>query len=361
MSEFRERVFTPGRANGEQRERISHALSSSEELVSLRPALLGEGKMRAVFEIPRSAHDRFEKKEQRGLVVKVDKGATEAALYDLFRTGNLEISTAQRESFSRRFVHERFSYRVYQESFSPHVLPEKAYMRKVPLTRALVREFYPHMHVPASFPAAFEVTTFVYVQARAPQEAFSEASLGMLFGCSESERISSDSALFHANRTFIDLHESWHDIRQLSGLSPDVRALMHRVREDVSLRSILRQFLAQAFSYTERTGEIVDLFGADNARLFHDAQGDWKLVLLDAYAKGRAFAHAQEAIRAAILGFDITNNEGFALIASLNYARHMNALALAINAPERFRLSRADIAPVVQKLTPFLRKVLKVG
>lgn len=80
------------------------------------------------------------------------------------------------------------------------------------------------------------------------------------------------------------------------------------------------------------------------------------MLLLDAYAPGRAFAQAQEALRALAAGYEITDNEGLAIMSAVNYVRGMNALALASNAPQRFRLSQSDTAPILRKLLPYMRK-----
>lgn len=358
-------AFSPGRASHERKQRISQALalSSDSDIGRLRPELLGEGRTRVVFELRRDAHTRpdcslVEKERNRGVLVKVDKGATEAALRDILRTGNLEISQEIREALSRRLVSERFALKSFYQRFRNIALPEKIFLRKIPLSRAAIEEFFPDIALPETFPSSLELPTLVYAQERAPAAAFGSSSHELLFRCTEREASPSDSALFHGNRTFVDLHTSWHDIRQLSGISPEVRKILLTLDQEPGLRDVLRDFCEQSLKYVQDTGEILDLFGADNARLYQDEKGVWHILLIDAYARGRVFAHAQEAIRAASLNYPITDNEALALVSSLNYVRNMNALALAVNASGRFKIFPSDIAPLAQKLLPVMRKAL---
>lgn len=349
------------------RRKKEHALRSFQfspdpDLSRLRFELWGEGKMRAVFDIGRNNHvtsERIiEKEPRRSSLVKVDKGATEVAIRDVAQTGADDISKETREALSRRLVNERFARRYFHAAFGNFVLPERPLLRKIPLSREAIDAFYPSVILPESFPAFCKITTLVYVQKKAPEEAFSDFSHDVLFRCAERTETPSDAALFQGNRTFIDLHTSWHDIRQLAGISGEVREIMRLAREDAGLRMLLQDFLTRAYTYTEDTGEVLDLFGTSNVRLYKDASDSWRLVFLDAYARGRAFAQAQEAVRATLQGYELTDNEYLALVCSLNYVRNMNALALTINAPERFRLSPSDIAPAMQKILPSLRRAL---
>jgi hypothetical protein len=356
--------FSSERVIHEKKEHVLRSLQPSpdSDLSRLRLELWGEGKMRAVFDIGRNDHvtpeRTVEKEPHRSSLVKVDKGATEIAIRDVAQTGADDISKETREAFSRRLVNERFARRHFHVAFGDFVLPERPFLRKIPLSREAIGAFYPSVVLPDSFPVFCELTTLVYVQKKAPQEAFADSSYDVLFRCAELIETPSDAALFQGNRTFIDLHASWHDIHQLAGISGEVREIMRLAREDAGLRVLLQDFLTRAHAYTQDTGEVLDLFGMNNVRLYKDASDSWRLAFLDAYARGRAFAQAQEAVRATLRGYELTNNEYLALACSLNYARNMNALALTINAPQRFRLSLSDIAPAMQKIIPFLRKAL---
>lgn len=122
------------------------------------------------------------------------------------------------------------------------------------------------------------------------------------------------------------------------------------------MKAVIADLLKASHDYLEETGNVLDFLGADNARLYKNEKGDWKVLLLDAYTSGRAFARAQEALRALAAGYEITDGEGLAVMSAVNYARGMNALALVSNAPQRFRLSKSNIAPILRKLLPHMRK-----
>lgn len=346
--------FFPGRANDARKARVAEALKASPhpELARLRPEILGEGKGRTVFELSREKAERG----GRGVVVKVDRGACEVAVRDILRTGLPDISKETRETLSNRLVRERFARKDFQNAFQDFALPERCFLRKIPLPTSAIREFLPDISLPEKFPNLHEITTLVYVQERAPAAAFAQESHEFVFRCPERDPEYAEDTIFRANQAFLDLHAPWNEIPALPGFGPEFRAIFSLIRQDGQLKAVIADLLKASHDYLKETGNVLDFLGADNARLYKNEKGDWKLLLLDAYTPGRAFAQAQEALRALAVGYEITDNEALAVMGAVNYARGMNALALVSNAPQRFRLSQGDVALILRKLLPYMRK-----
>lgn len=347
--------FSPGRSVKERKEHIANVLQESThpDFMHFRPNILGEGSRRTVFDIARNRNE-----ERRGVVVKIDRGMYEVAVRDVLRTQLGEVSSSLREAFSRRLTQERCAIKVFHKSFEGFVLPEKCFLRKVPCSPSIIREFFPEISFSEQSILPHEIPSMVYIQERAPDAAFGDHAHQMMFGCSERNTQYHDDTLFRANSAFIDLHEPWNSTTHFPGLSPDICRILREMREDVSLRGIMQEFIRCAYAYTEQTGDVLDLFGTDNGKLYKDAHGAWHLVLLDAYASGRIFAQAKEALRALLFGYEITDNETLAILHSINYTRNMNALALVSNTPERFKLSSSDVAQTLHRLLPRMRRQL---
>ncbi len=348
--------FSPGRANEQRRARIAETFRASphQELSHFQPEILGEGQNRTVFELVRSDCER----SQRGVVIKVDRGACEVAVKDIIRTGRDDISLKTREIFSKRLVSERYGRKAFQEAFKEFAIPERCFLRRIPIPSGAIREFLPSIVLPENFSEMHEVTTLVYVQQRVPHAAFAEGSSEFRFRYSERDRAYDDETLFQANRVFLDGHTSLMDVSRITSFDPHFREVLAQARYDAPTRKLLCRLLDAAYEYTKQTGNILDFFGPDNARIYTDTDGQQKLALVDAYIPGRIFARAQEALRAAALGYEMSHNEVLAIVSAVSYARNMNAIALIVNSPHRFRLLQSDVAPLLRILSSTIRREL---
>lgn len=359
--------FLPGRASSERKVRVFDALDTLPDpsVGDLHPVILGEGKFRIAFALHRPesvqlSDKKIEKNGDRGVIVKIDKGATAIALKEVFSTHASDISSRTHDAFSRRFAYERAARSTFDHFFSGMSLSEKIFLQKVPFSRTMIHELFPSISIPDNAPSSLTVSTLVYLQKKSPDAAFGTSSHELLFRSFERTESLSDADFFRANSAFVDLHGSVDDISQSSGISPEVIEAIRIAQEDEGLRDLLLDVLQRSFAYTSKTGATLDFTGSDNARFYRDDSGEWRMLFLDTYTPKPLFNVAREALRARALGHEITESEVFALIASLNYVRNMHALALALQSPVRFHLASFDTAPLLQNLFPYLQKILSL-
>jgi hypothetical protein len=141
-----------------------------------------------------------------------------------------------------------------------------------------------------------------------------------------------------------------------------MKQLLERLRQEPSLKEAVRIFTDQAIDFTNQTGEIIDVVGKSNVRVYKEDE-EWKFLLADpVYAERVAWRDAQSLVPKAKatkkkLRPEVLRRQTIPTVNALNYARLINSLAAVSDNDRRLKLEdigavSSDILHDFQALIP---------
>lgn len=341
---------SPGRSPEIRRQVVADSLQTISEhplVEEFSPAIIGEGGVHAVFDFPK----KKEAEGRRNVLAKVHRPLLFSNL-ERNLTAGLPLDTLspqQKTAIERRLLRDREAFKVLKKYFGGAVLGQRERLQKVPVSNEVLARLASSRETPLTIPPdVHEAWTTVVFQERAPPEALGERSLALQDVYLEKNKLLDDELYQTINARLLD-GQLPERVYGLAAFSRALDVLLERAAEDEDLKAALRSFADTCIRYTEDTGEILDLVGPDNARIYQDSESQWKTILLDALSPGQEWIRAREAIRAMQRGLD-ARGESVTMANALNYARFVNALEIGVGGKERLRLSDQPIAPLSRKL-----------
>lgn len=314
-------------------------LTDDEIIRKYRPRFLGRGGEHVVYEIP----------EHPDVVAKIDVDLLRKALE--YRAQNREagvpadfITESDRAKLDEQLRAKRACYEKMREIFGrEHVLPERIFFMKVPITDA-IRDAIFHGPTPDAVKtdAASEVWAVVKIQRRAP-ELNNPERFGIVGGYLE-QRDPHPEVYRRVTAATIEHEEGAHfttdEFRELMG-SP-IEELLEKAETDAAIRTALIDFVRRAIQYTNETGELLDLAGFDNVPFWREPDGTWNYRLVDAlypgYGNSAKLELAPGALIRAAAGEQLDNDTRVGLLNAVNYVRLVNGLAAYLGEGERIDL-----------------------
>ncbi len=376
----REVGFRPGQAEEERKEEVAVALGSihNHELFRVhRPKMLGEGTYQAVFTIERpetatvrgpNGKREIAKQVERGLVTKVSRFHLAESLRLLEKNKRFgEKERTRVAAYLERVMRDEQENIAEMEAYFPHaVLRERLAVMDVPVNQELLRTLTPQEHQQHAIPPGLhELPTIVTLQQRVSKEAFGEGSLSLqtyyVEDCDEIRDGSMTEEYDKINRYFIDNepfdHPRW-GVEFLS-YSEDSAVLLDRVEQDPQFAGLLNDFVLSAIRFTEETGNVLELVGDKNARLYQkedrEKSTSWNLALIDARMPGEAFLGGRDALREMMRGGVVSDRMIVDAKLTLAHVRFINALAQALHIPQRIQLFNEPLAPHGKAIIDYFR------
>jgi len=238
-----------------------------------------------------------------------------------------------------------------------HVLNQKKFLLKVPMTEKMLKEIYGGWAPPASG----EVWGVVMIQKRAelegsdnlsldtagyaedralPRETYEESTRHLLYG-DESLGMSGKEAL----------------LGLLGSDGDNMRSLIARAEHDKELGDTLKDLTEKMISYFEKTGMVFDMVGDDNIAVMKE-NGYWTYKFVDAIYPGTGDmrASAQKTVLDLAQGEVVDKPSRNDLMNTLNFVRTVNGLAEFTGSEKRIRIIPDEVYDTYIDFQEELRK-----
>ena len=341
MKEFEHRDPT-GDVIEDELERMTEA----EVVKKYKPVFAGYGAEHVVFTFP----------DHPKVVGKVNKHALLSGLRTNLKSGK-ELGEKFFEDETLRAYQDniRSQERHLRESFGKHVLRERLFAMRVPITRDLIASTHDFALSQQIGEGVHDVWAMVSIQERAPDVAIGEHALDVSTGYVEFEQLTAEERDDYEalNRVLVDGDGE---------LDSSTEALLFRVSDLVSamrtseeLTEQVADFCRRAKQYSQATGEILDLVGKHNV-VFFQQDGKWDYLLLDAVYGGKLVPKVQATLekvnRSEPVDADSTNK----LLNALNYTRTVNYLGAAAGLEEGFYPFTVSVGPMSDSLYELLHR-----
>lgn len=239
--------------------------------------------------------------------------------------------------------HRKRYARLTEHFGKEHVLGQKEFLLKVPVTPDILNELYGGQP-PKGAEETKESWAMVRVQKRAP-EFNDPVRKTVVSGYAETGTPDPDTYA-RATRALAegDEHTEVSSMEFRSLVPEKFRELLEIADTDDALKAVLRDFTERAMRYANETGEILDLAGADNVTVFKK-DGAWQYRLVDAlYPTGTNQSRvsmldsAKSFAKDAVDGKTLDEGKTNVLMNTVNFLRTINGLAREVGATERIAL-----------------------
>jgi hypothetical protein len=301
------------------------------ELVSrYQPKFLAKGGEHIVYEVP--GHP--------DIVVKLETGLLKEIIeWNLERGQPIDSLPAElKPRVSEYLEQEAACHQQLKRYFGvDHVPGLKEFLVKIPITRNILNALY-EGNPPAATDKVWGVVMIQkraealndpnrlvvlsgYVEdGKAPEDLDNEATRHFVFGKSPEERIEKEK-LFK-----IKSHGN-------------LRVFLEKLESDEDLRELLKELVEKIITYTEETGEILDLAGQDNVVLFQK-DGKWTYELVDASFSGgnKMFKKTKTTLLKFSDGSEIGEQEKHILLNVFCFIWTVNGLAEQVGAQKRINI-----------------------
>lgn len=272
-------------------------------------------------------------------------------------TGNKHINNYLNKESSR--------FHTLQDHFgTEHVLSQRKYFMKVPLTLEIAQEIVSRTQLPVNPedlpPAFWTVVTFQ----RRSDVIGTERARSLATGYAEKQ-------MSNTSHEVVDRYNALNN-SLLFGLGevniPDFRSiqcnqaindLLDLAKNDAELKSILTEIITSAIRYSNETREILDLAGEGNLIIFRNEKGEWEFQLPDALYPGSVsggndlILTSRYIVEMFLRGEEV--DEGFAnvLLNTFNYIRTINGIAKLLGINDRISIFDGDAATGVKDASFF--------
>lgn len=247
-------------------------------------------------------------------------------------------ATSEQWNHLKKYVREaRARHKELKEYFGDAVLDEQILRRQIPVTRELLeaaeREDTAKKLEPGK---TYKLWTAVRMQERLPEAALDDKDSYSFNTNYLERRLSlSDEEYAALNADLLDgagllAEEYLKDY-------PELAKILERMKNEPEIAEAIQEFVKNAIKYTTETGEIIDVAGKSNLRLYKDDE-KWKIVLADPMlGQKQTWASATMALGGLANDYAIQPNKLGPALNSLNYARLLNSMAVVTGISDRLR------------------------
>lgn len=341
----------------EEKDAYDVAKAADNKMVKLyAPKYLARGGEHIVYEIP----------GRPDVVVKVETAAMKRIQrYNAVSKEPLDRMPPEVLEDAQTYLddHRKRYARMTAHFGKEHVLGQKEFLLKVPVTQDIMNELYGG-EPPKGSDVTNESWAVVRIQKRAPEFADPERKT-VVAGYTEMGTPDPETYA-RVTRVLVEGDENTaSSTEEFRSLVPEqFRALLEMVDKDESLKATLRDFVEKTMLYANETGEILDLAGSDNVTVFKK-DGAWQYRLVDAlYPSGTnpdrtsMLDAAKMAAQESANGRTIDEGKTNILLNTVNFLRTINGLAREVGVKERIALLPEADRGKVDFLT-LLKKVKK--
>jgi hypothetical protein len=110
--------------------------------------------------------------------------------------------------------------------------------------------------------------------------------------------------------------------------------LLEESYDDQALADVLRDAVRSMITFTQSHGEMLDIAGSGNVRVFKDAEGKWTYLIIDPFADNE-WTGARDVAQRLFASGNVNHDEAYSLLNALNYARALNGMARILGVKER--------------------------
>lgn len=337
MSESDNRMKPRLDVSGEGVARELGKIENELMLDQYHPQYLAHGGEHIIFSIP--GHPNSVIKVQRNLLARL--------IYEKLKAGlpidsEPEDFEQQKDEFLKK---ERQVNRDLKKYFGKAVLGERPYHLKVPVTKALMNEteFQP---IAKRMPeGTVQVSALVRIQEKAPQEATDENAKGPNVNYLEGDVLDSTGMKNYEDLNSVLLDNRGELPEEIPmNMGKRTHELIDLTKEDQELRQVVKDFVERVITYTEDTGEVIDIGGKDNVSFFKK-DGKWQYLLIDAkYPERQVFLAGQEVLKKFEKGDPLDFGEKTTLLLTVSYVRIINVIAKAVGSNRFLNITDHPIA-----------------
>lgn len=313
-------------------EKDTYELSGVEhELTSkYQPKFLAKGGEHIIYEIP----------EHPDVVVKVATEPLKKIIdWNVEHDQSMNALSPEIETRAREYIKQEIErYQQLKKYFGrDHVLGQRKFLIKLPITENILDAIYE-----GSPPATGnEVWGVAMVQRRAEELSDPERQT-LVAGYSEKEAIQPEVYNKATDHLVLGKNpEQKISEEQLLEVQPNdhLKSLLERAENDESLKESLKDLVEKSITYTEKTGEVLDLAGSYNVT-FSKKDGKWTYRLIDALYPGekKMVEKTKIALLKLSLGTEIGEGEQNILMNAFNFVRTINGLAEQLGVQKRINI-----------------------
>jgi hypothetical protein len=118
--------------------------------------------------------------------------------------------------------------------------------------------------------------------------------------------------------------------------------LLIEAREDEELKNVLQDLVGKIIDFTNSSGQMLDIAGQGNMRVYKDKNGKWGYLMMDVYAGGDWSLTVEAAQELVNVHSSLPPETVSDLANGLNYARTINGMASVLGVKKRIKLLDAQ-------------------
>lgn len=247
-----------------------------------------------------------------------------------------------------------------------HVLPQKKFLLKVPVTKNVLRNLEPIARNRGWYLPGFvnEAWTIVSVQERAkpledpdrlcPRGNYIEISRTAEFDDPAFRKAYRDVTYPLLNKETAKTAPFFVEAFRQLFKNGEMNELMAVAAHDAGLREALKDFLKRTVAFADATGEIID-FGADNIVFFQKPDRSWSYLLVDPLysMQPKTLKQAREAYAKVESDVPLSKDDPNALVQATAFVRMVNGLSRLVGAD-----AFIDFLPLKNGKTPDVLGIL---
>lgn len=285
------------------------------------PQFLGEGGNHIVFSSPKHPT----------VVVKVDKGLLKKT-EDYLAQRHIDTPDAELLQYAQTFM-DQYRSRVEElKAFFPplSVLNERLFFTQIPLPDERKNDGTRTVKEKMGW-------GIVRVQDRIPTDFDHVVSLDSPYP--EKRKVDQRDPVRYWKTTEALLKGEDCDTTDCSWIQPRLQFYIGRAANDPIFRSALTDFLERAITFTEKTGQLLDLVGGDNLVFLHTASArSWRFLLVDVLpTRALTASDALDALQRFKQGEEFNQEIRSKILNGLHWTRCINGLASGLGMPQRIR------------------------
>jgi hypothetical protein len=327
-------------------------LPESELVKRYKPIYVGEGGENLVFRA--AARKRGKTKlESFEVVIKAEKEAlADTISYNIENETDPDLESIRVDEIREgRLKNIQKSFRNLKQVFKGHVLPQRYFMMKVPVNRAVMDSLdtisqSQGFTLPAEIPESGWTIVSIQKSAEGMED---EKRLGV--GGANMERSLAARLLPGKDPMFREVYKEVTDNlmnTELAEKSQDqdiekliptlfygsgVHELMSRADRDPHLWEVLSDFQKKAVEFSEKDGRILDFASKENIIFHRDKKdGHWTYTIIDPFYsfEDNVLERAREALIRWDAGFPLEHGDYNLITQAVNFTRVVNALGVKL-------------------------------
>ncbi len=284
-----------------------------------QPQFLGEGGNHIVFSSPKHS----------SVVVKVDKGLLKKT-EDYLAQHHIDAPDAELLQHAKTFMDQYRSRVDKLKIFFPplSILGERLFFTQVPVPTQKQKDGMRTLKEKMGW-------GIVRVQDRIPTDADQIVSLDSPYP--ERRKVDQRDPERYWKTTKALLKGEDCDLADSSWIQPRLERYIARAKNDEVFRSALVDFIERAITYTEKTGQLLDLVGGENLVFLQNAsQRSWRFLLVDVLpTRAQTVSEVIAALDRFKRGERVNPEIYSQLLNGLHWVRCINGLASGLHIPHR--------------------------